>query len=117
MEAVTGRLFDRASRQSRKFYAVDAGLAVGFATITVTGLAISTWLDLSLASYVIWRNVHVLASVATLALLVAKIGLHWRWIVDVARRRIFPAPAPVARLAWHSRRRLRANWAGGTSCG
>ena len=95
VKAVTGRLFGRANRQSRQFYAVDAGLAVGFATIAVTGLAISTWLDLGLASYAIWRNVHVLASVVTLALVVAKIGLHWRWIVSVARRRIFPPPAPL----------------------
>ena len=93
VRAVTGRFFGRTSKQSRQFYAVDAGLAVGFVAIAVTGLAISTWLDLSLTSYAVWRNVHVLASVATLALVVAKIGLHWRWIVSVARRRIFPAPA------------------------
>ena len=95
VKAVTGRFFGRTSRQARTFYAVDAGLVVGFAAILVTGLAISTWLDLALASYAAWRNVHVLASVATLGLVVAKIGLHWRWIVDVARRRIFPAPAPT----------------------
>ena len=79
--------------QSRTFYAVDAGLAVGFAAITVTGVVISTWLDLTLASYAAWYAVHVAASVATLGLLVVKIGLHWRWIVSVARRSIFPAPA------------------------
>jgi hypothetical protein len=95
VEAVTGRLLGRTSKQSRQFYAVDAGLAVGFVTIAATGLAISTWLNLSLTSYVIWRNIHVLASVVTLALVVGKIGLHWRWIVSTARRRIFPAPAPV----------------------
>ena len=95
VEAVTSRIFGRANRQSRQFYAVDAGLAVGFATIAVTGLVISTWFDLGLASYAIWRNVHVLASVVTLALVVAKIGLHWRWIVSTARRRIFPTPAPL----------------------
>lgn len=95
VEAVTSRLFGRTSQQSRRFYAVDAGLAAGFAAISVTGLAISTWLDLSLASYAIWRDVHVLASVLTLALLVAKIGLHWRWIVSVARRRIFSDPVPT----------------------
>jgi hypothetical protein len=95
VEAVTGRFFGRTSAQSRTFYAVDAGLAVGFTTIVVTGLAISTWLDLGLASCAAWHNVHVLASVATLALVVAKIGLHWRWIVSVARRRIFRDPAPA----------------------
>jgi hypothetical protein len=95
VKAVTARFFGRMSKQSRTFYAVDAALAVGFAAITVTGVVISTWLDLSLASYAAWHSVHVAASVATLALLVVKIGLHWRWIIDVARRRIFPAPAPA----------------------
>ncbi len=50
----------------------------------------------------------MLASILTLALVVAKIGMHWRWIVAVARRSIFlglgahawpdsadPAPAAV----------------------
>jgi hypothetical protein len=94
LRAVTGRLFGRTSKQSRMFYAVDAGLAAGFSIILLTGLAISTWLDLSLASGAAWRNIHVLASILTLALLMAKIGLHWRWIAGVARRRIFLAPAP-----------------------
>jgi hypothetical protein len=93
VKAVTQRLFGRTSRQARTFYAVDAGLAVGFAAILVTGLVISTWLDLALASYAAWRTVHVVASVATLGLVVAKIGLHWRWIVGVARRSILPVPA------------------------
>jgi hypothetical protein len=93
--AVTERFFGRTSRQARTFYAVDAGLAVGFVAILVTGLVISTWLDLALVNYAAWRTVHVVASVVTLALVVAKIGLHWRWIIDVARRRIFPAPAPT----------------------
>jgi hypothetical protein len=87
--AVTGRLFGRTSRQARRFYAIDAGLAVGFVSILVTGLVISTWLNLALASYAGWRAVHVAASILTLALVIAKIGLHWRWIVAVARRSIF----------------------------
>ena len=99
VEAVTSRLFGRTNRQSRQFYTVDAGLAVGFVTIAVTGLVISTWFDLGLASYAVWRNIHVLASVVTLALVVGKIGLHWRWIVSTARRRIFPAPVPAGQTA------------------
>ena len=95
VKAVTGRIFGRTSQQARTFYAVDAGLAVGFAAILVTGLVISTWLDLALSNYAAWRTVHVVASVSTLGLVVAKIGLHWRWIAGVARRSIFPAPAPT----------------------
>jgi hypothetical protein len=98
VKAVSGRLLDNASRHLRACYLVDAGLAAGFAAITVTGVAISTWLNVTLPSYAAWHAVHVVASVGTLALLVAKIGLHWRWIVDVARRRVFKAPgeAPAA---------------------
>ncbi len=93
VKAVTGRFFGRTSSQSRIYYLMDAGLAAGFAAILGTGLVISTWLDLLLASYAAWHTVHVAASVGTLALLVTKIGLHWRWIAGVARRSIFPAPA------------------------
>lgn len=90
--AVTGRFLGRTSRQARTFYVVDAGLAVGFAAIIASGLAISTWLDLAQASFVAWRAIHVVASVATLALVVVKIGVHWRWILTTARRQIVPTP-------------------------
>jgi hypothetical protein len=88
VRAVTGRLWGRTSKQSRLFYAVDAGLAGGLAAILMTGLIISTWLDLPLGSGVPWRNMRVWVSILTLALLVGKIGLHWRWIASVARRSI-----------------------------
>ena len=95
--AVTGRFFGRTSRQARTFYVVDAGLAAGFAAILVTGVAMSTWLDLALVRYAAWRYVHVMASLLTLALVVAKIGLHWRWIAGVARRSIFPGMGTPAK--------------------
>jgi hypothetical protein len=101
VKAVSQRFFGRTSRQARIFFVVDAGLAAGFAAIIVTGLVISTWLDLALASYTTWLTVHIVASLATLALVVLKIGLHWRWIVTTARKRILPAPtrpAPVAQV-------------------
>ena len=93
VEAVTSRFFGRTSSQSRTYYIIDAAIAAGLAAITATGMVISTWLDLSLANYAAWHTVHVAASVVTLGLLVVKIGLHWRWIIDVARRRIFSTPA------------------------
>lgn len=99
VKAVSQRFFGRTSRQARTFFVVDAGLAAGFAVIIVTGLAISTWLDLAQASYSAWLTVHIVASLTTLALVVLKIGLHWRWIVTTARKRILSAlarPAPVA---------------------
>jgi hypothetical protein len=109
--AVTQRFFSRTSRQARLYYVIDAGLAAGLLTITVTGLAISTWFDLTLAGYDAWRTLHILASVTTLALVVVKIGVHWRWIAGTARKlalrtrtprltpALQPAPVPVAAKA------------------
>ena len=90
--AVTGRIMGgRTSRTALRNWAVDAGLALGFGAITATGVVMSTWLGLELAGYAAWRTAHVIISVATLALVVAKIALHWRWIVSVAQRHVFPA--------------------------
>jgi len=91
--SVTQRFFGRASNQARRFYLVDAGLLIGFAAIGATGLAISAWLNLALTDYAAWRTIHVLASVITLGLVVVKIGMHWRWIVNVAGRRLVLQPA------------------------
>jgi len=91
--SVTQRFFGRTSNQARRFYLVDAGLLIGFAAIGVTGLAISAWLNLALTDYAAWRTIHVLASVITLGLVVVKIGMHWRWIVNVAGRRLVLQPA------------------------
>ncbi|MCX6030441.1 MAG: hypothetical protein NT169_14230 [Chloroflexi bacterium] len=93
--SVTQRFFGRTSGKARRFYLVDAGLLIGFTAIGITGLIISSWLDLTLATYEVWRVVHVVVSVITLGLVVLKIGIHWRWIMTVAARHIFPAPQPA----------------------
>jgi hypothetical protein len=95
VKAVTPRFPARTSRQVRTLYLVDAALAAGIAAIALTGVVISTWLNLSLADYASWRAVHVAVSVASLGLLVAKVALHWRWIIGVARRSVFPAATPL----------------------
>lgn len=101
VDAVSSRFFGRTSGKSRTYYLIDSGLAAGLGIITVTGLVISTWLSLSLANYAAWHTVHVAASVGTLGLLLVKIGFHWRWVVDIARRKVFaskPEPATPARV-------------------
>jgi hypothetical protein len=79
-------LFGRTSAQARRFYIIDGGLLAGFSLILLTGLVISTWLDLTLASYAAWYTIHVMASLITLGLIVIKIGLHWRWVYKVGQR-------------------------------
>ena len=101
VQSVTCRLIGSAGRQARLCYVTDAGLLVGFGAIGGTGLMISTWLNLPLSDYLWWRDAHVFASLATLALVVVKVGLHWRWVVNVAARGILrsPALAPVPVVA------------------
>jgi hypothetical protein len=101
VKSVTNRFFKQTSLQARLYYIVDATVLIGLATIIVTGLVISTWFDLALTNYATWKTLHVIASLGTLAAVVIKLGLHWRWIVATARRYIFPqpprpAPVPVA---------------------
>jgi hypothetical protein len=99
VKSVTLRLFKRMSARVRIRYLLDAGLTLGFVVITVTGLVISTWLALPLDNYLAWKDLHVVASVATLLIAVVKVGLHWRWVITVAFRYLLPsAPAGNPRL-------------------
>lgn len=94
VEAVTRRFFGRTSREAREFYVVDAGVMLGFLSILVSGLVISSWLNLPLANYTTWSDVHIIASIATMGLIVLKIGVHWKWIVNTARRSVFGPEVP-----------------------
>lgn len=70
----------RLSRRALKYILLDIFIAGGFAVILGSGLIISTWLNLPLENYAIWKNIHVIISVATLMAILGKVGLHWRWI-------------------------------------
>jgi hypothetical protein len=89
MEAVTLRFFTRTSPKARLHYLLDAGVMLGFAMILLTGLMISTWLDLPLDDLAAWTHVHLIVSVFTLMLVVLKLILHWRRVADSARRHVF----------------------------
>ncbi|MBN1887299.1 MAG: twin-arginine translocation signal domain-containing protein [Thermoflexales bacterium] len=103
VKAVTRRLWEptsgrgaserRASERGTLFYLIDTALILGLGLIITSGLVISTWLSLPLGNYAAWKDVHVLASVISLLVLVLKLALHGRWIAGVARRYIFTPPA------------------------
>lgn len=84
--AVSKRFFVRTSRQARIYYIFDVLLLLGFAIIGVTGLIISTWLNLSLSNFTTWLNIHITISIATLVALLLKLTFHWRWIVRSTRQ-------------------------------
>jgi hypothetical protein len=85
VDSTASRFFGKLAARSRLYFLIDAALLAGFATITITGLVISSWFNLQLASYDAWRFVHIAASIVTLLVTVAKLALHWRWIVTVTR--------------------------------
>jgi hypothetical protein len=94
VEAVNRRFFGRTSGRARLYYLMDGMILIGFASIIGTGLLISTWLNLSLTYSEAWRVLHILASIATLLVVLVKLSLHWRWIA-LAARCAFARPVPA----------------------
>lgn len=92
VEAVSRRFFGRTTWKARLYYLVDAALLLGFVSILVSGLTISSWLSLSFENLPAWIDFHITTSMITLFILTLKIAVHWRWIVKTARG-IIPRPA------------------------
>jgi hypothetical protein len=82
------------ANRARLYALIDLGLFVGFTGIISSGIVISSWLNLPLSNYAVWRAWHVGLTLATLGLLATKLGLHWRWIAQTLRLPTrTPAPA------------------------
>jgi len=105
IKTITTRLFKRTSKQAEQFYILNAGITLGLLTMLITGLFISTWFELATEHYLVFKNIHVIAAIVTLLLVVLKIALHRRWIVETAKHHIFtrsaikeqtPCPQPAA---------------------
>ena len=96
--SVTRRLFGRTSSQARLYYWIDVALFAGLGFVAVSGLLISSWFNLSLSNYDLWSNLHITVSVMTLPILVLKIALHARWIIQVAQKHIFKRASSTKRL-------------------
>lgn len=86
VEAVSERFFGRTSAQARRYYILDVLLMAGFSLITITGLLISSWLNLALADFGLLRLLHVWSSILTAGLVVVKIALHSGWINQALHR-------------------------------
>jgi hypothetical protein len=92
VKSVFRRFFTKTSARARIYALIDGLLLYGFVMIVETGLVISTWFNLNLSNYEVWLKIHIDASIATLLLLVLKMGLHWRWIAKTAEKILHPAP-------------------------
>jgi hypothetical protein len=95
------RRFSDLHTRPQILFLLDAAIALGFLGILVTGLVVSTWLNLSLTSISGWMDVHTAFSIETLFFLLVKVGFHWRWISN-AFHSLFgkkPAALPVPQTA------------------
>ena len=103
-QSVTKRLFGKTNGKCRLYWLIDAGVLIGFSGILLTGLVISSWLSLPLGNYAALAGLHEAISILTLALVVLKIAVHWRWVVRTARQMFEPsAPPALGRMALQPR--------------
>lgn len=86
---VVTRFFGKCTTSSRVNLIIDLLLMGGFGMIIITGLIISTWLNLTFINYTGWWAVHVVSAVVTLFALLLKLYLHRKWIVNVAETHVF----------------------------
>jgi hypothetical protein len=73
--------FDSLPVRMRLNLLVDSAILLGMVLTVVSGVVMSTWLNLTLANYETWRILHIAFSVETLLVLLVKLVLHWKMIV------------------------------------
>ena len=88
--SITQRFFQKIKSEPRINYMLNAGLFVCFTTIIFSGLMISRsvlpFFGLEAADTAFWKMLHITAADASLWLTGLHVALHWRWIVDAAKR-------------------------------
>lgn len=92
---VSRRLFKKMSGRVRLYYLLDGSLLLAFIIITITGVLISTWLDVFLFDYMLLRSIHIISSIAGLLLLIVKMGLHWKFFTKTLNLFHFPIRKPA----------------------
>lgn len=97
---VVGRFFRHLLSMSRLNLVLDVVLFLAFTLAMLSGFMVSQsivpLLGISVPLGPMWKIIHALAANATLVVLGAHVGLHWRWIVSAIRRTVRPRPVPDA---------------------
>ncbi len=93
--SIIENFFGKATWRARLLFTIDLSLLIGFQVIMITGIVMSSWLDLALDNYQAWSMVHNWASIITLQIVLLKVALHWKWIVNIAQTRLFPQKGKV----------------------
>ncbi len=99
---VSKRLFKKMSGRVRIYYLLDGTLFLAIFLITITGVLISTWLDVFLSNYMLLRSIHIISSIAGLLLLVVKMGMHWKFFTKALNLFRFPIRKPPVTTTTHT---------------
>lgn len=83
---VYARFSGRTSNQARLYFLVDVALFTSLAMVVMTGLVISTWLDLPFINFSNWRHLHIVITIIVLVITLIKVAIHSRWIIHTTRR-------------------------------
>lgn len=87
---ITRRFFQEVKTEPRINYLLNAGLFICFTTTIFSGLMISRsvlpFFGLEAANTSFWKMLHFTSAELSLWLLALPVALHWRWIVDAAKR-------------------------------
>jgi hypothetical protein len=98
--SIARRLGQATAVRGQLYWLLDAALATGFVLVIGTGLLISTWFGYTGEDLAFWIDVHVIGSIVSLALVLAKVATHWRWfmrvIVSETRERPYAPRAAAA---------------------
>ena len=94
LKAITQRFFQDAGNSARFNYLLDAALGLGMEMIILSGLLISTWLELSGSAFEVICYLHVLTSIITLIILFIKLALHWKCIAGAIKMSFTRKPNP-----------------------
>jgi hypothetical protein len=101
IECVGRRLFKKLARQARVNFSLDTALFLAFFVINISGLII--WLILPSGGFQggrnpaygatllmltrhNWKDLHLWASLAMIAVMIFHVTLHWPWVMCVIRR-------------------------------
>lgn len=114
----------RVRTMSRVNLVVDSALFLSTVTVMLSGFVVSRvisgLLGYEASLFPVWHRVHALSADAVVLLMLVHLGLHWKWVVRVARTRVFVGgslsfeddepvliPVPVSRDGWDYARRDR----------
>ncbi|HNT75208.1 MAG TPA: hypothetical protein PKH77_09335 [Anaerolineae bacterium] len=103
--AVTAKLNRKTPQQVRHYYGLDAALLAGFLSIIGSGILMSQTalplFDFRGTPYLLLATFHKYVSYGTLTLLIVKLGLHGKWLVNAVKCHVLgmartPVSAPTA---------------------